>query len=127
MENTAANDELDDDVDQYMMMVRPFRNKKIPWAPLILAFIAMILGIISLAIDEISDGDWEIDDSVVYWDSVSEVDFDCGWQELRFTYKWSSKYTNGETYKYSSELCSEDQDVFDKDWCKQMKKLGSVL
>ena len=115
-----------DDPDQYMMLVRPFAGKNLPYFQLFLPFVAIILTIAALPIDEITDGDWEIDDSVVYWSEVKEVDYDCGWNVLRFTYYWTEGYKQSEEYDYSSSLCDDDQDVFDNDWCSTMESIGHV-
>lgn len=121
----GENDDFDDP-DQYMMLVRPFANKKMPYFQMFLPFVAMILTIAALPIDEITDGDWAVDDSLVYWKQVKEIDYDCGWNTLRFTYYWTQGYKQSEEYSYSSKLCDEDEDVFDSNWCSTMHSIGRL-
>lgn len=132
MANNRANvqcipdSEADDpDAMLYMTLVRPYQRNPVVYVQMILSLFATALAIAALAVDEIYDGDWNLR-SGYYSDDIKEIDFDCTWDGLAFTYKISGGYEQNEKFKYSSTLCSEDEDVFDPNWCSNMKTLGQV-
>jgi len=112
----------DDEEGGYMLLV-PIRKK--PYVQLFLSFAAMVLAIAGLARDEIMDGSITFS-STYYWYNLKEVDYDCGFQELRFTYVFTKGYKQSESYRYSSSLCEQNEYIFSNNFCSDQNKLGKV-
>jgi len=115
------DDELDENTQQGYMMLLPVRKK--PVGQLFVAFAAMILAIAALSHDEIMDG--RITYSTTnYVTSVKEVDYVCGYQQLRITYKLSQGYKTSTSYTYNSFLCTDN--VLTTSFCTEQRSNGKI-
>lgn len=118
------DDEFDENTQEGYMMLLPVRKK--PIIQMFFAFAAMILAIAALARDEIMDGNITFASTNYWHDKMSEVDYDCGYSQLRFTYIFSSGYQQSETYSYGSALCTEDEYIFSSNFCADQVRNGKI-
>jgi len=107
----------------YMMLV-PVRKKPILQA--FFVFTSMVLAVAALIRDEIMDGNLTFAYTSYWYNKLKEVDYDCGYQQLRFVYKYKGGYQQSESYKYGSSICQADEYIFSTNFCKDQDRLGKV-
>ena len=60
-----------------------YTHRKRPVLQILCAITALLLVIIALAIDEMSDGDVKFAEDLQSEDFLDEIDYDCGWKSFR--------------------------------------------
>jgi len=108
-----------DEPEEYMQMVPVPRKKPSAWLHITFPTIAILFAVVGLIVDEISDGDAK------FINSNAEVDYDCGWNSLKFTY-YHKGFTDNQNIKYKNGLCTENMSVFDDQYCQDMQKNGNI-
>jgi len=133
-----VNTPAEDDPDNYMMLVPATRKR--PVIQMSCAALALLLAIIGLALDEMSDGDVRFTESLSSEDFLDEVDYDCGWRSFRVNYIYyeteaqigdgaiGQEHWAYEQYKYdySGSFCEDRDSFIDKDFCEESITNGMV-
>lgn len=78
---------------------------------------------LSIYFNLLSDVTWDFS-GVTHFDIIY---YDCGWQELRIEYFYSSGVELEATYKYSGHLCDNDAyNIWTHKFCRIMNEIGTV-
>ena len=100
--------------------------------------IALLLVVIGLAIDEMSDGDVKFAEPLKAEDFLDEVDYDCGWKAFRVNYIYyeDEKQIGGSgqthwayesyVFDYSGSFCEDYDEIVDPNFCSKSIYNGRV-
>jgi len=116
MRNVRAGVVNADDPDSYMILVPAAKlNTKRPILQISCVSIAILCAVLALSLDEMSDGD------VVFSTGDPEVDYSCGWRSYSVSV---AGYM--ETYDYSGDYCSNNDEVIDEEFCSESIRNGKI-
>ena len=100
---------------------------------------ALLLVIVALALDEMSDGDVKFAEDLKSTDFLDEIDYDCGWRSFRVNKIYyededDSNLNDGQThwayesyiYEYSGSLCQDNDEIIDPNFCEKSAYNGKV-
>eukprot|EP01083_Nonionella_stella_P205954 749525_1 len=131
-----VNTPAEDDPDNYMMLVPA--AKKRPILQIVSATLAVILSVIGMGMDEMSDGDVIFSEPLKKEDFLEEVDYDCGWKSFRVNYWYyedesqlggkGNEHWATESYifEYDGSFCQDYDTLVDKDFCTDSAYNGKI-